>query len=122
MEPLEIIINQTQEAVFSCEAYGIPVPSISWIKVSDDAIVDNITGLTEITESVVRTNTLQSVLRFVSGMNSNESIYTCKGMNGITNVINSPEEDNVTLLVQGEIEINTYYFAIVYVTISYSSC
>ena len=108
MEPLEIIINQTQEAVFSCEAYGIPVPSISWIKVSDDAIVDNNTGLTEITESVVTTNTLQSVLRFVSGMNSNESIYTCKGMNGINNVINSPEEDNVTLLVQGEIEINTY--------------
>ena len=65
-------------------------------------IVDNITGVTEITESIVATNTSQSVLRFVSGLNSDESMYTCVGSNGITNVINSPEEDNVTLLVQGE--------------------
>ena len=101
LEPLEIVINQTQEAIFTCQAYGIPIPSITWIKVSDGSTVNNITGVTEITESIPIVNTSQSELRFVRGLNSDESIYTCIGFNNITNVIDSPEQDNVTLLVQG---------------------
>ena len=101
IEPREVIINQTQEASFTCQAYGIPTPNITWVKMTDGLTVENITSITEISESILPPTTLQSILTFVSGMKSNESVYVCQGSNGVTNVIGSPEEDNVTLLVQG---------------------
>ena len=102
IDPVEIIINQTQEAIFTCHAYGIPVPSITWIKSRNGSIVTNISNTIEISESVIsNTNTRESILIFVRGLKTDESVYTCKGSNGITNVIESPQEDNVTLLVQG---------------------
>ena len=101
IEPKEVIINQTQEASFTCQAYGIPTPNITWVKMTDGLTVENITSITEISESIIPPTTLQSILTFVSGMKSNESVYVCQGSNGVTNVIGSPEEDNVTLLVQG---------------------
>ena len=99
--PVEIIINQTQEAVFMCTAYGIPTPSITWTKLSDGSAVTNTATLT-ITDSVIATNTLQSELRFIQGFKADESQYMCRGSNGVTNVIGSPEDDNVTLFVQGK--------------------
>ena len=102
IEPVEIIINQTQEAVFTCHAYGIPVPNITWIKSRNGSIVTNISNTIEISESVIsNTSTRESILTFIRGLKTDESVYTCKGSNGITNIIESTQEDNVTLLVQG---------------------
>lgn len=89
-------------AIFTCHAYGIPIPNITWIKSRDRSIVTNIRDIVEISESVIsNTSTRESILTFVSGLKTDESVYTCKGSNGITNIIESPQQDNVTLLVQG---------------------
>ena len=102
IEPVEIIINQTQMATFTCHAYGIPIPNITWIKSRDGSIVTNISNIVEISESIiVNTSIRESNLTFVNGLKTDESVYTCKGSNGITNIIESPQQDNVTLLVQG---------------------
>ena len=101
LEPREIIINQTQPANFTCQAYGIPTPSISWINVSSGLIVTPVTGLIDIMETLLPPATLQSVLVFRNGLKTDESVYTCIGINNITNIIQSPEQDNITLLVQG---------------------
>ena len=53
-------------------------------------------------DTTLTSSTLESVLVFHSGYKTDESVYTCIGSNNITNIISSPEEDNVTLLVQGK--------------------
>ena len=72
-----------------------------WTKLSDGSSVTNTPTIT-ITETTLSTTTLQSELRFIQGFKSDESQYTCTGSNGVTNVIDSPEDDNVTLFVQGK--------------------
>ena len=102
LEPLELIVNHTQSATFVCEAYGIPTPAITWVKVVNETIVMEASGVIDITEGIVRVNTRESVLTFLDTVKTDESIYRCEGENGITNVIRSPENDTISLLVQGE--------------------
>ena len=102
LEPLELIVNHTQSATFVCEAYGIPIPAITWVKVVNETVVIEASGVIDITEEIVRVNTRESVLTFLDTVKTDESIYRCEGENGITNVIGSPENDTVSLLVQGE--------------------
>ena len=96
-----MIINQTRQASFICQGYGIPLPNITWIKATDGNVVENITGITQIHEFLIPPTTLESVLTFVQGMNSDESTYKCQASNDVPNFIGSPEVDEVTLLVQG---------------------
>ena len=100
VEPTEIIINQTQQAIFNCTAYGIPTPNITWVNVSDGSILSS-SGDIEIVNTLIQPNIRRSVLTFLNGLKTDESIYTCIGSNNIVNVIGSPEQDNISLLVQG---------------------
>ena len=84
-----------------CQGYGIPLPNITWSKATDGNVIENITGYTQIHEFLIPPTTLESVLTFVKGMNSDESIYKCQASNDVPNIIGSPEVDEVTLLVQG---------------------
>ena len=102
LEPLELIVNHTQSATFVCEAYGIPTPDITWVKVVNESIVMEASDVIDITEQIVRINTRESVLTFLDTVKTDESVYRCEGSNGITNIIGSPENDTVSLLVQGE--------------------
>ena len=51
--------------------------------------------------TLIQPNIRRSVLTFLNGLKTDESIYTCIGSNNIVNVIGSPEQDNISLLVQG---------------------
>ena len=70
---------------------------------SSGLIVTPVTGLIDIMETLIPPATLQSVLVFRNGLKTDESVYTCIGINNITNIIQSPEQDNITLLVQGNV-------------------
>ena len=101
LEPVQLIVNQTQPASFVCQAYGIPTPNISWVRLSDGALLnDSFDGL-NISENFISPDTLESTLTFSSTKKTDESEYRCEGNNGVTNVISSPESDMVELLVQG---------------------
>ena len=70
---------------------------------SSGVIVQPVTGLIDIMETLLPPATLESVLVFNNGLKTDESVYTCIGINNITNIIQSPEQDNITLLVQGNV-------------------
>ena len=97
----EVVVNQTQTAILSCEAFGIPTPSISWIDDSTGSLVTESAGITTIDTST-QSSTLLSVLTFLNAARENQSTYTCVGSNGVDNVINTPENDTVALFVQGK--------------------
>ena len=105
LEPKEIIVNHTQMAVFTCKALGIPVPNITWIKVSESFVLTTSMGVVEISEVIMDSFTRVSNLTFLNSTRTNQSKYTCVGSNGIMNVIGTPENDIVSLLVQGEVLI-----------------
>ena len=89
-------------AGFACEAVGFPVPNITWIKVSDSSVLSTATNDIEITEEIVDSFTRVSNLSFLNTTRTDQSKYTCVGSNGIANIISSPENATVNLLVQGE--------------------
>ena len=103
----EVVVNQTQTATLSCQAFGIPTPSISWMDESTGSLVTESDGITIITSSP-QSSTLLSVLTFLNATRENQSTYTCVGSNGVTNVIDTPENDSVSLFVQGEFTNNCF--------------
>ena len=102
VEPLELVVNHTQRAGFTCEAFGIPVPGIMWIKVSDGSMIFPSTDDIEITEVIVDSLKRVSNITFLNTTRADQSEYTCVGSNGVKNMIGSPENVTVNLLVQGE--------------------
>ena len=101
MEPFIVLVNYSQIANFTCQAFGIPIPRLRWVKEADGNAPVNITNSMNITERNIAPFTVESVLTFYNTTKIDESLYRCEGSNGVTNVIGSPEEANVTLLVDG---------------------
>ena len=94
-------MNQTQTASFACGAFGIPVPSITWIRGSDGFSLSNSTGIT-VSTSTLPPSSVFSTLTFLNTTKTDESSYTCVGNNGVRNLIGTPENDTVDLFVQGK--------------------
>ena len=101
-DPTKVVVNQTQTASFTCEAFGIPVPNITWIRNSDGSPLSNATGITTITTSALSPTYIFSILTFLNATKTDESSYTCVGSNGVRNLIGTPENDTIELAVQGE--------------------
>lgn len=119
------VVNQSSDAVLTCEAFGIPQPSINWFSngsydesdLSGDSMsgmdlsdfgtfLVNIAGEIDITYSYRTDSNGQiftvSVLRVISVVKSDENIsFTCQGFNGVVNDINAIEDITVTITVQG---------------------
>ena len=96
------VVNETNTTSFTCTAFGIPTPIVEWLKLSNDAMLlftSNRINITEVTNG----SNVTSVLLFTSPVKTDEARYMCRGTNNVTNVIESPENVNITFFVQGEI-------------------
>lgn len=97
-----IIVNHTNSVSFACEAFGIPLPTISWKKelMNISSIVNSSDTIT-ITTSVQDSTVLVSVLSLTNVTKTDEASYTCIGYNGIRNIIGTSENATISLTVQG---------------------
>ena len=98
----QLTVNVTFDATLVCFVFAIPLPEITWIRNSDQSIVQEEQGRVSITEEDGIHNRT-STLFFSSTLKSDESSYTCVAVNNITNVIDTPENETVDLIVQGEL-------------------
>ena len=106
LEPVLVVVNHTQMVNFTCRVFGIPLPSVRWVNVSDETVVMDVVDDIRITERDVAPPDpfrLESVLQFLNTTKTDESVYRCEATNGVTNVINTPENDTITLLVDGTV-------------------
>ena len=102
----ELTVNVTFNATLTCTVFAIPLPIITWIKDVDDSIVSEEPqrDSEELRVSITETDSIHmrtSVLHFSSTLKSDESSYTCVAVNNITNVIETPENATVDLIIQG---------------------
>lgn len=90
----------TFQATLVCFVFAIPLPEITWIRDYDQKIVKNELGRVAITQEDGFHNRT-STLFFMETLKSDESTYTCVAVNNITNVIGTPENATVNLIIQG---------------------
>ena len=99
--PLSFVVNQTQPATFTCTSYGIPLPNLTWYDNSDPS------RPLPVNESTVYMNEtgfelIESILMFSEALRTDMSTYTCVAVNGIPNLLSTPENGTITLYVQGQ--------------------
>ena len=98
-------INQTDSADFTCQAFGIPVPSIQWFFNGSDTALNNSTSI-RISDFVMTNGSgldiRVSVIEIIDSVRSfHEGVFTCVATNNVNNSIGTPETDFTTLIVQG---------------------
>ena len=86
---MDLTVNQSSPASFSCTAQGNPVPTISWTGPSDNFTTEDTPGANFTVLSVL---TIDSAVRA-----RHEGLYTCSASNGVGPSPNS----SATLTVQG---------------------
>ena len=86
---MDLTVNQSSPATFSCTAQGNPVPTISWTGPSDN-FTTNYTF--EANFTVLSVLTIDSAVRAL-----HEGLYTCSASNGV----GPSPSSNATLTVQG---------------------
>ena len=101
-----LTVNQSDGSTFTCQSFGIPVPSFSWFfnnsmdsQLSNNdqfsitnTIITNSSGL----DILISTLTIQNTIRSL-----HEGVYTCMANNGVDNLIGTPESAEINVIVQG---------------------
>lgn len=96
-----LTVNVTDQGLFTCEVFGIPLPNVTWIKSNGDIVIlDELFDNVSISQNDFD-NVRVSILRFDKVSKFDESFYTCTAANGISNVLNTPVSGIVELIVQG---------------------
>ena len=105
VSPTLIIINSSSSdpIQFTCESFGIPPPSISWIRVRTNTTLTTFRDV-EISPDEKTVNNTVSRLTIHNPTDPDESNYTCVAVNDITNVLGTPETATAELYVQGILE------------------
>ena len=106
MVPKEFTINQTQYANFTCTAFGIPIPQLTWFKGDSTSAVQQ-TNLLMVTNEVFTNTTglghVRSQLIFPMALRTDQSSYTCVAVNNITNLLTTPENGTTQFYIQGTV-------------------
>ena len=87
--PVNLTVNQSSPATFSCTAQGNPVPIISWTGPSTNFTTEDTPGANFTVSSVL---TIDSTVRAL-----HEGVYTCSASNGV----GPSPSSSATLTVQG---------------------
>ena len=103
--PATIVVNETDQVTFLCEVFGIPPPDIIWINDFNDELTDSINNGMVISYSstphpsgILLTISNLTILNVTKEVESN---YTCIASNEIINLIGTPENETVSIFVQG---------------------
>ena len=109
--PMNTVANISYDAVFTCEAFGVPTPTISW-NLPDGPVVSatsgsgigmlypRITAETSTSES--------SAYRVISRLSIDNTepgdagTYTCVAVNGVEDLIGAAGSVTATLTIQGK--------------------
>ena len=101
--PVDLTVNQSFSAQFSCTAFGNPIPQIVWSR-DDNA---NITDYEEDTISVttVDNNDQYMITSFLminsTDRSRDEGVYNCTAINSVINNIGAVNVQGAELVVQG---------------------
>ena len=108
LEPSPLLtVNQSDSAVFECNATGIPLPVISWSMSSRELTGDSL-SITESDERGYLTPggyvaSVSSVLTISPAVSNDSGTYTCTASNTVgTSMTLAEDEQNTTLYIQGQ--------------------
>jgi len=103
--PVDLTVNQTFSAQFSCTAFGNPIPQIVWSRISDSDLSDNEGETISVTAMIDYDQyTITSFLTINSTNRSrDEGMYTCTAINNVTNDISAVNIQSAQLIVQGKL-------------------
>ena len=101
--PVDLTVNQSFSAEFSCTAFGNPIPQIVWSRDDNDNITDNKEDTISVT--TVDNNDQYMITSFLMINSTNrfrdEGVYNCTAINNVTNDIAAVNVQGVELVVQG---------------------
>ena len=101
--PVDLTVNQSFSAQFSCTAFGSPIPQIVWSRDDNDNITDNEEDTINVT--TVDNNDQFMITSFLMINSTNrsrdEELYNCTAINNIINDIAAVNVQGAELVVQG---------------------
>ena len=101
--PVDLTVNQSSSAEFSCTAFGNPIPQVVWSRDDNDNITDNEEDTINVT--TVDNNDQYMITSFLmisfTNRSHDEGVYNCTAINNVTNNIAAVNVQGAELVVQG---------------------
>ena len=102
--PVNLTVNQSFSAEFSCTAFGNPIPQIVWSRDEDSDLIDNVDTISINTMVNDTQYTITSILLINSTMRSRDAgMYNCSAVNNVPNNINADNIQIAEVVVQGKL-------------------
>lgn len=99
-------VNETEEVVFACEAFGLPAPALSWTgptDISSRSINDPLLTITSSETMLLEGGILtRSELQFSFIEDTDAGQYTCTATNMPNSTLNTSDSASFTVVVQSE--------------------
>ena len=105
VSPLSIVANESDSIVLVCQVSALPVPNIVWLNSSSDVSLSAPTESGSVTVTLNQSPSdipvIVSNLSISGILKIHEANYTCVASNGIENLLGTPENAIVPVIVQG---------------------
>ena len=106
--PVDLTVNQSFSAQFSCTAFGNPIPQIVWSRDDNANITDNEEDTISVT--TVYNNDQYMITSFLMINSTNrsrdEGVYNCTAINNVTNNIGAVNVQEAELVIQGNFRLD----------------